>query len=172
MKIIADTGPLIGLAKIDCLFILKHIASEVYIPNMVYRELMGKVSVESERIEEALNDFIQINEIKSLETKIKNTVEPKIREKLMELGEGERQAIILTFKFSKNFLLLLDDRDGRSVADKLNIPYTGLIGILLLAKEKGLLKHIGPLIDDLRTHGYWISDEIADMSKRLAGEEL
>jgi predicted nucleic acid-binding protein len=90
----------------------------------------------------------------------------------MELGEGERQAIILTFKFSKNFLLLLDDRDGRSVADKLNIPYTGLIGILLLAKEKGLLKHIGPLIDDLRTHGYWISDEIADMSKRLAGEEL
>ena len=71
MKIIADTGPLIGLAKIDCLSILKHIASEVYIPNMVYRELMGKVSVESERIEEALNDFIQVNEIKSLEIKIK-----------------------------------------------------------------------------------------------------
>ncbi len=38
MKIISNTGPLIGLAKIDCLSILKMIASEVLIPPMVHRE--------------------------------------------------------------------------------------------------------------------------------------
>jgi predicted nucleic acid-binding protein len=32
MKIVCDTGPIIGLAKIDCLYILKEIASEVFIP--------------------------------------------------------------------------------------------------------------------------------------------
>jgi hypothetical protein len=64
MKIIADTGPLIGLAKINCLFILKRIASEVHIPPMVYRELLGKISMESERIDDALNDFIRTGKIK------------------------------------------------------------------------------------------------------------
>jgi predicted nucleic acid-binding protein len=44
MKIVSDAGPLIGLAKINCLYILKTIASEVYIPPMVYRELLGKAS--------------------------------------------------------------------------------------------------------------------------------
>jgi predicted nucleic acid-binding protein len=42
MRIVSNTGPLIGLAKIDCLSILKQIASEVCIPPMVYRELLGK----------------------------------------------------------------------------------------------------------------------------------
>ena len=42
MRIVSDNGPLIGLAKIDYLSILKQIASEVCIPPMVYRELLGK----------------------------------------------------------------------------------------------------------------------------------
>jgi len=46
MKIISNTGPLIALAKIDCLFILKEIASEVLIPRAVYRELFGKIGIE------------------------------------------------------------------------------------------------------------------------------
>lgn len=41
MKIVSNTGPLIGLAKIDRLSILKDIASEIIIPPMVHRELLG-----------------------------------------------------------------------------------------------------------------------------------
>lgn len=67
--------------------------------------------------------------------------------------------------------MLIDDHVGREVAEKLNIPTTGLIGILLLAKEKGILKNIGSLIDALREQGYWISDEIANIAKHLAGEK-
>ena len=60
--------------------------------------------------------------------------------------------------------------NGRSVADKLNIPKIGLIGILLLAKERGLLKDIGPFMDELRDKGYWLSDELTLLARRLAGE--
>jgi predicted nucleic acid-binding protein len=162
MRIVCDTGPLIGLAKIDCLYILKDIAEEVCIPPMVYRELFGKVSTETERIENALNDFIQITELK--------TLKPQIQEMLSDLAEGERQAIGLASLFSKDVLLLIDDLSGRRVADKLNIPKTGLIGILLLAKERRILKDIGSLLDDLRTKGYWISDELTVLARRLAGE--
>lgn len=163
MKIVSNTGPLIGLAKIDRLSILKNIASEIIIPPMVHRELLGKIGIEAERIDNALNGFINVIELKSLDSAVENA--------LADLDEGERQAIALASTFSKDIILLLDDRAGRLVAEKLNIPTTGLIGILLLAKEKGILKNIGLLIDELRSQGYWISEEIADLAKGLAGEK-
>ena len=163
MKIVSNTGPLIGLAKIDCLPILKMIASEVLIPPIVHRELLGKVGFESERIDSALDDFIRVTNLQPLE--------PAIKEVLVDLDEGERQAIGLACTISKDVLLLLDDRAGRTIAEKLNIPTTGLIGILLLAKEKGIIKNIELLIDGLRIQGYWISDEIAEIAKHLAGEK-
>lgn len=162
MKIVCDTGPLIGLAKIDCLYILKEIASEVCIPPIVYRELFGKVSFETERIENALNEFIQVTKLK--------TLKPKIQEMSIDLAEGERQAIGLASMFSKDVLLLIDDYAGRTVADQLDIPKIGIIGILLLAKERGILKDVGPLIDELRNKGYWLSDELIVIARRLAGE--
>jgi predicted nucleic acid-binding protein len=163
MKIVSDTGPLIGLAKIDCLPILKDIASGVLIPSVVHRELLGKVGIESERIDKALNDFIRVVDLKPLD--------PATEEALADLDEGERQAIGLASTFLEDVLLLIDDHAGRSVAEKLNIPTTGLIGILLLAKEKGILKNVSSLIDELRIQGYWISDEVADIAIHLAGEK-
>ena len=163
MRIVSNTGPLIGLAKIDRLSILKDIASEVIIPPMVHRELLGKTGIESERIDNALNGFINVVNLKPLDSAIENA--------LADLDEGERQAIALASTFSKDILLLLDDRAGRVVSEKLNIPTTGLIGILLLAKEKGILENIALLIDELRSQGYWISDEVANLAKGLAGEK-
>lgn len=145
MKIIADTGPLIGLAKIDRLSILKQIFPGVSIPPMVYRELLSKISEESERIENALDEFIQVEEIKTVEARIKSNLAPKMEKMLSELGEGERQVIILALKHSKDVLLLLDDRAGRKTANKLNIRCIGLIGILMLAKVLSVTANIGSI---------------------------
>lgn len=163
MKIISDTGPLIGLAKIDRLPILKDIAAEILIPPMVYRELLGKVGAESERIDRALANFIRKVEL--------NPPDPGIQEVLRDLDEGERQAVALASILSEDVLLLMDDRAGRVAAAKLGIPTTGLIGVLLLAKEKGILDNISSLIYELRNQGYWISDEIANIARHLANEK-
>ena len=163
MRIVSDTGPIIGLAKIDCLFLFKNLASEVCIPPMVYRELLGKIGFESERIENALHDFIQVMELKSLK--------PEVKEKISDLDEGEKQTIALASMFSRGVLLVLDDHAGRKVANKLNIPTTGIIGILLLAKKNGILREVGPFVDELRNQGYWLSDEIVLLAKSLAGEK-
>lgn len=130
---------------------------------MVYRELLGKVGFESERIDSALNDFIRVTELRPLD--------PTVKDMLIDLDEGERQAIGLASTFSEDVLLLLDDRAGRLIAEKLNISTTGLIGILLFAKEKSIIKDIVSLVNELRNRGYWISDEIADIARRLAGEK-
>ncbi len=70
-----------------------------------------------------------------------------------------------------NTVLLLDDRAGRGAATRLKIPTTGLVGFLLLAKEKGYVNHVGPLLIKLRQNGYWLSDQVVEVAKRLAGEQ-
>ena len=58
MRIVSNTGPIIGLAKINRLSILKKIAGEILIPPMVHRELLAKTGDEATLIDEALNSFI------------------------------------------------------------------------------------------------------------------
>jgi predicted nucleic acid-binding protein len=64
----------------------------------------------------------------------------------------------------------MDDHAGRQVANRLNISVSGVVGLLLLAKEKGILEKIASLLEKLRTEGYWLSDEVIKISKEIAGE--
>lgn len=162
MKVISNTGPLIGLAKIRKIFLLKNVAEEVLIPPMVHRELFGKIGSESEEIDRALNEFIRIADLPA--------PDPTIEKVIAELDEGEKQAIGLASTFEGDVLLLLDDRAGRQLAEKLHIPTTGLIGLLLLAKERGLVRDVTSLIEELRKNGYWLSDEVIDIVKQLVEE--
>ena len=162
MKIVSDTGPIIGLAKIGKIILLKNIADEVIIPPMVYKELFGKTGPESNEIDQALNTFIMV--------KRDMAVEEAVKIELAGLGEGEKQAIGLAYQLDNDVILLLDDRAGRQVAARLNIFTTGLIGLLLVAKEKGFVESVGTLIKELRNNGYWLSDDIMKTAIKLAGE--
>ena len=64
----------------------------------------------------------------------------------------------------------MDDYAGRQAARSLQINVTGLVGLLLLAKEKGLVENVGSFIEELRKAGYWLSDEIVEIARKLAGE--
>jgi predicted nucleic acid-binding protein len=129
---------------------------------MVYKELFGKIGSESNEIDRALNTFIRL--------KRKITLDEATEMALADLGEGEKQAIGLASSLGEDVLLLIDDRAGRRVAEKLNIATTGLVGLLVVAKEMGFVESVGPLIEDLRHNGYWLSDDLITTAKRLAGE--
>ena len=57
MKIVSNTGPIIALAKVKKLALLKEIANDVLISVAVYRELFAKIGEESEVIEAAIALF-------------------------------------------------------------------------------------------------------------------
>ncbi len=84
--------------------------------------------------------------------------------------QGKKQAIGLASQLDNDVILLLDDRAGREVAARLNISTTGLIALLLVAKEKGFVESVGILIKELRNNGYWLSDDIMKTAIKLAGE--
>lgn len=162
IKIISDTSPIIGLAKINSLSLLKTFSSQVLIPPMVHRELLSKIGSEWNQIEDALNELIKITDLPP-----KNNA-AKID--LMDIDEGERQAIELAYSIN-NELLLIDDKAGRKAAKKLEVNFTGLIGLIIEAKEKRIINNVGKLIEDLRNNGYWLSDHVVEIAKRCAGED-
>jgi predicted nucleic acid-binding protein len=67
--------------------------------------------------------------------------------------------------------LIIDDRAGRAAASKLNLPITGVIGLLLQAKETQFIPELKPLIIEIRQRGYWLSDKLVVEAILLAGEE-
>lgn len=162
MNVVADTGPIIALAKINQLDLLKSLFSSLVIPPMVHKELMGKFGYEWNAIEKALNNFIDVAAIPQ--------VRQRIASRLTNIDEGERQAISLAYQLGDNSLLIIDDKKGRQAAQKLRVEVTGTVGVLILAKRTGLITEVFTSLMDIRTHGYWFSDEILGMAKRLAGE--
>jgi predicted nucleic acid-binding protein len=107
VKVVSNTGPIIALAKIGKLNLLKSLVGEVLIPPFVHKELFGKLGAEAVRIEEGLRNFISVAAVTEMEQAMAAV--------LNELDEGERQAIALASAFGKDVLLLIDDRAGRQV---------------------------------------------------------
>lgn len=163
MIAVSDTGPIIGLAKANHLSLLKDLFGKVLIPPIVHKELFAKTGNEWELIDNALMDFIKISEIHPIDETAKSIMEC--------LAEGERQAIGVALSIGNDVILLIDDRAGRQAAEKLNIKITGLVGVLLLAKERGLIKSVVNVIEDIRGKGYWLSGSLVDIAKRLSKEE-
>jgi hypothetical protein len=163
VKIVADTGPIIGLAKIGRISLLKKLATEVLIPPFVHKELYGKIGLESDQIDLALSDFINVVDLESLELKVDE-------QPLINLGQGEKQSILLASTLQGDALLLIDDRAGRQAAQSLNISMIGLVGFLLLSKEQGFIDNVGSLLQELRDAGYWLSDEVIAAARKFAEE--
>lgn len=81
---------------------------------------------------------------------------------------GESEAIVLAFE--KGTRIILDDRKAREAAQRLNIAVTGTVGILLKAKEAGLVEAIRPLLDALEANHFRIGTLLRTEALRLAGE--
>ncbi|HKJ68934.1 MAG TPA: DUF3368 domain-containing protein [bacterium] len=77
---------------------------------------------------------------------------------------------MLAYPESANAIVPIDDRLGRRAAQQLGLKMTGLVGLLLHCKEKGLIDEIAPLLENIRNNGYWRSDRIVTSAVQLAGE--
>lgn len=160
MTVVSNTGPLIALAKVDRLSLLQVLFGEVHIPPAVHRELMAKGGAESQRLDEAFGHYIRISQVPEPSPEL----EPMVR----WLGAGEQQAIVLAHHLGA--LLLMDERLGRSAARRVGVQVTGVAGVLLRAKEAGLLSQVRSTLEAMRREGYWLSDDLLDTAARLAGE--
>jgi predicted nucleic acid-binding protein len=86
-----------------------------------------------------------------------------------EIDEGEAATIILATEI-KGALLILDEKKARKIARRLDLKVTGLMGVLMKAKEKGIIGAVRELIVSLEEADFRISEEIKQKVLRLCGE--
>lgn len=73
------------------------------------------------------------------------------------LDPGESEAIVLAKEINAD-LLILDDEQARNKARLEGIRVAGLLALLLQAKNRGTIKNLKPLLDDLRVKGFFMTE--------------
>ena len=139
--IISDTACLILLDNIGKIDILKTLFGQISVTTII-----------AEEFKNVLPDWIIIENPKNIDN---------FNELAEIIDPGEASAIALSQEIY-NSLLILDDLKARKLADKLGLKITGTIGILLLAKEKGILLSVEEVIIDLKNTNFRISEELIE----------
>ncbi|MCC5608691.1 DUF3368 domain-containing protein [Nostoc sp. CHAB 5834] len=141
MIIVSNTSPLSSLAKVDKLSLLENIYGQVNIPQAVYDELTDIRA--GEKVNNAITNANWI-ETQSVTNK------QLVKKLEFNLDQGEAEAIILAVELNAN-QLLIDERLGRQEANKLGLSLIGVLGMLLIAKKRGLISNVKSVMDDLIT---------------------
>ncbi len=144
--IISDAGPLIVLLQINKLSILKELFGTVKVPIAVYDEITIK--------EHEKAAFLKVEWLKPV--KVKKDNDYKLLEELVDKGEAE--AIILAKQ--QKLPLLADDAKARKYASLLNVEVMGTLGLLKLAKNRGVIPSVKVVIKDMLAEGYYIDGRL------------
>jgi predicted nucleic acid-binding protein len=84
------------------------------------------------------------------------------------VDEGEAEAMALSLELG--LPLLIDDQKGRKVAEKLGLKYIGTLGLLKIAKKKGIISTVKPFIDSFINCGYYLDKKLVEKFLKDLGE--
>lgn len=162
MIVISDTTPLISLIKIGSLDILEKMYQEIIIPKAVYDELVINIDYQ--------NEIEMIQKSVFIQTKIvEESLSVSLLQRQLKLDLGESEAIVLANSINAD-LIIIDERKARRIAKDIGLNVTGTLGILVQAKQSGLIKKLKPLLDKLIESNIRISKELYEEILKLANE--
>ncbi len=164
--VVADAGPLIALARIEALHLLRQLFGQVCITTTVFEEIFP-----SERV---LPD-VDLLARTLAEGWVEVVDTPPSEGKMLNPGvdAGEASAIQVAYKRAEagdTVLLLMDDRAGRMEAKSRGLPLIGTAAVIGLAKAEGLISAARPLLEQLVSAGYFIGPMIVASVLAEVGE--
>ena len=139
MIVVSDTSPLGSLALIDYLWLLQSIYTSIVIPDIVADELAAAQDIRIQQIP-AL-EWVQVQSLSDVAT-------AETLQAVKKLDPGEAYAIALALQIKADELLI-DERLGRREAKRYGLSVIGLLGILVVAKQKSLIPKVQPVVEAL-----------------------
>lgn len=162
MLIVCDSSTLISLSSINHLWILKKLSDRVILPEKVYEEVVIAGSGKPGAIE--------IGKAAWLERKTATNLN-YVKRLCKVLNPGESEAIALA-KELKADLVLLDDELARKIARNEKFKVSGLLALLVKAKEEQLIPSVKPILNELRVKGFYLSKTLYDRILEDSKEKL
>jgi len=156
---IINASPLIFLSRGGHIDLLLQVARRIIIPRPVATEILARGV--SDPTFQAIKHYSWLENVDS----------PDIPEgiKIWNLGSGESSVLALALK-EKASEIVMDDLAGRRCAMTLNIPVRGTLGVVLMAKQKGIIAQAKPVIEELVRGGMYLSRHVLEEALKLVGE--
>jgi predicted nucleic acid-binding protein len=147
--IISDTTCLVILQKIDAFEILHRLYPQTMTTPEVRREFGA-----------GLPNWIAIQSVQdiALMEAFKDSVDT-----------GEASAIALAME-TPNSLVIVDDLKGRNLAKRMGLDFMGTLGMLLKAKEHGVIAEISPYVIQIQQTNFRVFQAIIDYVLEQARE--
>jgi predicted nucleic acid-binding protein len=156
---VVNASPLIFLTRVGLLDVLNEPGVPVIVPDAVFAELGGVGPNDP-----AALAVRQIPWFRVVPT-------PPIPELVgawgLDSGESAVMAVALQQPDSQ---AILDDLAARRCARALNVPLQGTLGLILVAKQLGMISAVRPILDTLRQTGMYVSNRLAQQVLDQAGE--
>ena len=161
--VVIDTSPLIALAVMDLLPVLRMIFNTVVVPTAVVRECLDDLSKPmADNIGEALTKRLLV------EQSVTNRDYCELLAEILGLGEAETIALAK----EKNAIALIDEGAGRKAAARENIDVIGSLSILIRAKQENLIPAATPLLSRLVEHGYYLDNSLIQYVSGACEEKI
>ena len=161
MIVVSNTTPLIGLASIGRFDLLHAIFGEITIAQAVYDEAV----VAGRKEGGAKREVSGATWVNTVSVRDRLAVEVL----LDELDLGEAETIILARELHADWVLM-DEKKGRRKLEQMGMSKIGTLGLLLKARQVGILSAIRPEIERLRHQGFSVSQAVTDAVLAAAGE--
>lgn len=158
---VSNTSPLTNLAAIGQLHLLQGLYGHIYIPLAVWNELNAFGRAWPGRDEVLVAKWVTRQSVQNV---------PLVTALQRDLDAGEAETIALALEMQAD-LVLMEEREGRHVAQRFGLHVVGVVGILIASKAHNFVDAIRPLLDDLRYKaGFYLSDAVYYKALEIAGE--
>jgi predicted nucleic acid-binding protein len=158
--VVSNSGPLITLATIGRLDLLKSLFVRIAVPQAVYEEVVIQGQGEPGSKEVAEAEWIHT-------VPVQDRLAVNLLQESLDMGESE--AIVLGQELNARYILL-DDALARRKADLIGLSVVGTLGVLLMARKAGLVPAVKPILDDLMQTDFRMSERVREVVLAKSGE--
>ncbi len=159
MPSVVDASPVIALSKTGLLSLLHLAGDPVFVPLVVVQEIQqGGPNDPAARALAAASWLTPVDP---------GPDDPRVQAYALDPGE----ASVLTWALQHpGTTAVLDDALARRRAMQLGITVSGCVGLVVLAKQQGILPLARPALEALRQAGLYLSDSLFNHALTVVGE--
>jgi predicted nucleic acid-binding protein len=151
---VLNASPLIVLSRIQHEHLFLELASQIIVPLAVAKEIDAGPEDDSARL------LLATGRLPVVEA-------PLASEELLAWDLGVGETAVLAFGLANpTWTVILDDGAARRCARSFSIPLKGTLGVVLLARQRGLIPSAATVLRELSASGFRLDDAVVDEALR------